>query len=54
MSIMILSESTLSMLIPLYSFVLQVTELLKTKILLESLILTLKFYKLVFKGLFLL
>ena len=54
MSIMILSESTISMLIPWFSsFVLEVKKLLKTKVILEYLILRLIFFKLFFKGCFL-
>ena len=54
MSIMILSESTISMLMPWSSFVLEVTKLLKNQVIFESLILRLILFKIVFKGWFLL
>ena len=54
MSIMILSESTISMLMPWSSFVLEVTKLLKTQMISEYLILRFILFKIVFKGFFLL
>ena len=55
MSTMILNESTISMLMPWSSsFVLKVTKLLKTQVIIESLILRLIFFKIFFKGCFLL
>ena len=50
MTIMILSESTMSMLMPWSSFVIEVTKLLKTQVILESLILRLILFKVVFTG----
>ena len=50
MSIMILNESTISILMPWSSLVLEVTKLLKTQVVLESLILRFIFIKLVFNG----
>ena len=47
---MIMSESTISMLMPWYSFVLEVIKLLKNQLIFESLILRLIFFKLFFKG----
>ena len=54
MSIMIMKESTISILMPWSSFFLDVTKLLKTQVVLESLILRFIFHKLVFKVCFLL
>ena len=54
MSIMILNESTTSMMMPWSSFVLEVTKLLKNQVIFESLILRLIFFKILFKGFMLL
>ena len=54
MSIMIREEPTISILMPWSSFVLEVTKILETQVVLESLTLRIILHKVIFKGSFLL